>query len=204
MGARVAHVQVTVRVTGGTTAGRRLAAVGGPNVLEVLGEISLHGTSSMPQQTHLAAPAAPGDTEITVADAAQWLPGEEVFLTSTGHDWQAAEYATVAACNGTAVTLQAPLRFAHFGAPEAFRDDAIGSKTKFSGLENRAQVLLLTRSITIEGGGEERDGKGAKILMSELVVETEARGVPVTSMCVPSGAVSLQSLRLCCRAVSDF
>eukprot|EP00892_Ulva_mutabilis_P008257 jgi/Ulvmu1/5803/UM025_0058.1 len=175
--------KVTIRITGETrraSTGRRLSAVGGSNILEMLGEVSLHGTSSMPQQTHLAAPASPGDIQITLTDPAQWRPGEEVFLTSTGFDWQAAEYAIVSACNGTAVTLQAPLRYSHFGAPDLFRDDAISNKTKFEGLENRAQVLLLTRSITVEGGGGERDGKGAKILVTELEVQREERGVPTT------------------------
>lgn len=149
----------------------------------MLGAISLHGTSSQPQATHLAAPVAPGDSVINVTDAAQWQPGEEIFLTSTGHSWEEAEYAIVAACNGTTVTLASPLRFAHFGAADMFRDAAITNKTKFEGMDNRAQVLLLTRSITIEGGGEERDGRGAKLLVTELEVEREDRGIPVTTMC---------------------
>ena len=182
-------MQVTLRV--GSTAqqrapvARRLSAIGGPSILEVLGKINLHGTSSLPQRSHLAAPAAAGDAEIFVTESALWQPGEEIFLTSTGHDYREAEYALVASCNGTTVTLQAPLRFSHFGAPDIFRDDSISNKTKFSGMENRAQVLLMTRSITIDGGGEARSGRGAKMLIAELESETEERGIPVTTMCVP-------------------
>lgn len=164
--------------------------MGGSNVLEVLGDINLYGASSLPQTTHLAVPAAPGDTAITVTDAAQWQPGEEIFLTSTGHSWEEAEYAIIVACNGTTVTLAEPLRFGHFGAADMFRDAAISAKTKFEGMETRAQVLLLTRSITIEGGGE-RDGHGAKMFVSELEVQRQERGLTLTTMCASLGNIPL-------------
>ena len=159
--------------------------MGGSNVVKILGDVKLHGNSSLPQTTHLAVPAAPGDTVITVTDNAHWIAGEEIFLTSTGHSWEEAEYATVVECNGMTVVLKQPLKFAHFGAKDRFQDDAINNKTKYTGIENRAQVLLLTRSITIEGGGEERGGFGAKMFVSELEVKREERGLPVTSMCAP-------------------
>lgn len=165
----------------GTAEARRLY-VGGSNVVQVLGDISLHGSSSLPQSTHLGAPAARGDTSITVTEIANWLPGEEIFLTSTGHSWGEAEYATVVECNGNSITLKEPLRFEHFGAMDVFRDDAIVSKTKYGGLENRAQVLLLTRSITIDGGGIEHNGAGAKMFVSELEVMREERGLPIKTM----------------------
>lgn len=174
------------------TMNARRLYVGGSNVMEVMGDIRLYGTSSQPQATHLAAPAAPGDTVITLTEPAAWQPGEEVFLTATGHSWEESEYATVTECVGTSVTLAAPLRFAHFGAPDLFRDPAMTAKTKFAGLENRAQVLLMTRSITVEGNGEARDGLGAKMFVTEMSEERVERGLTITSMC----ALRVMSCRL--------
>lgn len=64
--------------------------------------------------TTTAAPAAPGDTNVKVADVSNLAAGQPIF-TGTGAD---IEYGTIssvgtAGADGTGVTLTAPLRFAH-------------------------------------------------------------------------------------------
>ncbi|HZC74051.1 MAG TPA: PKD domain-containing protein, partial [Jatrophihabitans sp.] len=62
-----------------------------------------------PGMTTLAAPAAAGDTAVTVADATNLTAGQPIFV-DTGAN---IEYGQIQSINGTVVTLAAPLKAAH-------------------------------------------------------------------------------------------
>ncbi len=103
--------------------------------------------------TNLAGPAAAGDRSITVADATGWRIGDEIVVTPTEpttpgeEDQRYAEHhdrRTVTALQGTAVTLDEPLEFAH---------PAI---TVRPGVTHQAEVLNLTRNVVVEGTPEGR------------------------------------------------
>jgi hypothetical protein len=64
--------------------------------------------------TTTAAPAAPGDTTVKVADVSNLAPGEPVFIgTGGGIEYDAIQSVGTAGAGGTGVTLASPLRLAH-------------------------------------------------------------------------------------------
>ena len=64
--------------------------------------------------TATAAPAAPGDTNVKVADVTNLAPGQPVFIdTGSGIEYDAIQSVGTAGASGTGVTLTSPLRFSH-------------------------------------------------------------------------------------------
>ena len=64
--------------------------------------------------TTTAAPAAAGDTSVTVADATSLTAGEPVFIdTGANIEYDAIQSVGTAGAGGTEVTLASPLRFTH-------------------------------------------------------------------------------------------
>jgi hypothetical protein len=76
----------------------------------------------------------------------------------------------------------APLVHKHFGAPTAFTDAAISAKTKFTEVDTRAYVILLTRSISVVGENGD-DLWGPVIRVGEERERTNSNGLAGELMC---------------------
>jgi cell migration-inducing and hyaluronan-binding protein len=105
------------------------------------GRLELHGESRL-AWTRLAQTAAVGATQITLLQAPNWRVGDRIVLASTDFDPFQAEEATITAVSGSSVTFDTPLRYAHWGVMQTVSGVQ---------LDERAEVGLLTRVITIQG-----------------------------------------------------
>jgi len=110
----------------------------GTKLLGVMGGVlDLHGE---PRKgwTKLASSAPAGARQITVLDASGWRVGDRIVLASTDYNPRQAEVRTIQAIAGNTLTLDAPLKYPHFG------------EVTF-GVDQRGEVGLLTRNILIRG-----------------------------------------------------
>ena len=114
------------------------------------GRLELHGKVRR-SWTTLAETAASGATTIRLADPA-WRPGDRLVVAPTNYTLHQTEEVTVAARDGDVLTLAEPLEYEHFCGKERFRGAT---------LVECAEVGLLTRNITIQGGPlSELSGQG--------------------------------------------
>lgn len=106
------------------------------------GRLDMHGAMPGPAWTRLSTSADIGTTQITLADDTGWQVGDEIVITSTDFEAHQAETAIITAIDGTSITLDHPLQYAHYGQQQQF-----GTRI----VENRAEVGLLNRNIVIRG-----------------------------------------------------
>ncbi|MEM9997326.1 MAG: G8 domain-containing protein [Bacteroidota bacterium] len=109
------------------------------------GSIAIHGhRRDAVSWTVLDAHVRPGDTEIVLARAVDWRPGDRIVVAPSGYSPFEAEMRTVAnvSGNGKRVTLTEPLAYRHFGEVQTIEGRTI---------DMRAEVGLLTRDILIQG-----------------------------------------------------
>ena len=179
-------LQIRIRFHGGKTTppARRLQNDMGVNnkYWGILGNVSLHGSSAAVTVTTLAAAAQAGTSTITTTDAPAWQPGDEIFITSTGHAYDNHDHAIVSSVSGNVVSLSGQLQHAHFGSASPFTDASIASKTKFSSADTRARVVLLSRSIVVENV-DEGDGWGPAIVVGQEVESWVENGLTYKKMC---------------------
>jgi hypothetical protein len=117
----------------------------GTKVIGVMsgGRLELHGhRRDALSWTRLDAHARPGDTRLTLAEAADWRPGDQIAIAPSGFDAREAERVTVTAVSGREVSFTPALRYRHWGELQTF-----DGRT----LDQRATVGLLTRDIVIRG-----------------------------------------------------
>lgn len=128
----------------------------GAHVLGVRGGIlDLHGAGEGPTWTRLAATATPASTRISLAQPVAWRAGDRIVLAATDLTPDHAEEATIAAVDGTTVTLTAPLQHTHWATSETY-----GGRT----LEQRAEVGLLSHPIVVRGADDaQTTGMGGQI-----------------------------------------
>jgi cell migration-inducing and hyaluronan-binding protein len=127
----------------------------GNKMIGVSGTIDMHGQHRV-GWTHLAATAAAGATTLSLATAAGWHAGERIVLASSDYDGTRAEEAVIATTSGTSVTLTAPLHFAHSGVTMMVHGVSV---------DERAEVGLLTRNITIQGDTGTTPGYGGHMMI---------------------------------------
>ena len=121
--------------------------------LGVTGVLELHGASRGVSWTRLTQTAQAGASLIFLDAATQWRTGDSIVLASTDFDPAHAETATVASVTGQAVTLTGPLKYEHWGRI-------------VSGVDERAEVGLLTRSVVIQGdAASARGGAGGQVMV---------------------------------------
>ncbi|MCW2971885.1 MAG: hypothetical protein JWN72_158 [Thermoleophilia bacterium] len=114
----------------------------GDKVLGVMGgTLELHG-QRRPGWTKLAATAAKGATQITLATSPGWRVGDRIAIASTDYDRKQSEEFTITAVSGATLTLDKPLAWMHFGVLQTIAGRSV---------DERAEVGLLTRNITFEG-----------------------------------------------------
>lgn len=89
----------------------------GPN-----GVLDLFGHLYQPTWTRLAATAAVGATQLSLAEPVDWQPGQQIVVaTSARVDYpylDQNEVRTIVAASGTSVTLDRALTYPHYGGPE--------------------------------------------------------------------------------------
>ena len=120
------------------------------------GELELHSRERL-SWTRLAQTAAPGATQLVLAEAPGWSAGDRIVVAPSGFSQHEAESRVVQRIEGTTVTLDAPLAHRHVGEP-----------LRIAGIdvERRAEVGLLTRGIRIEGDeASEESGIGGHVIV---------------------------------------
>ena len=129
----------------------------GAKVLAVFpgGALELHGDTRL-GWTRLAAGAPAGSTTLLLSDAMSWRTGDRIVVASTDYDPGQAEEAVITTASPTSVTIQAPLRFSHWG-----RTQSVAGRT----IDERAEVGLLTRNIAIQGDSQSTGGFGGHTIV---------------------------------------
>ena len=127
--------QATITLTD-TVPGEDVSTMGDRGILLMGGTLNLHGNREH-TWTKLAKTAEAGSSQIEVLDASEWRVGDEIVLASTDFNPRQAEKRRIAAISGTAITLDRPLEYMHFG------------EITF-GVDERGEVGLLTRNIRIQ------------------------------------------------------
>eukprot|EP01113_Clastostelium_recurvatum_P039916 TRINITY_DN614_c0_g1_i1.p1 TRINITY_DN614_c0_g1~~TRINITY_DN614_c0_g1_i1.p1 ORF type:complete len:1844 (-),score=383.73 TRINITY_DN614_c0_g1_i1:116-5647(-) len=118
--------------------------------ISVFGTIGLHGAKYSPTWTRLAMTANPGDQTIFIQDTVNWQVGQTIVITTTevkdSRDWHRNEERIITAILRTslgaagqnsvitAIQLNTPLDYKHFG-----------------GKEYQAEVALLSRNVVVQG-----------------------------------------------------
>ncbi len=137
------------------------------------GVIDLHGESRT-SWTKLSATAELGATQINVIEASNWRVGDRIVIAPTDFQPLEAEERTVKAISGTTITLDAPLEYRHWGKVQTL--GATGET-----MDERAEVALLSRNITIRGDNLPGSSFGAHTMyMTGSTVRM--RGVEITGM----------------------
>ncbi len=145
----------------------------GAKVLAVIsGSLDLHGETRVPW-TRLAANAAAGATQIQLNGPIDWRPGDRIVLASTDFDPLQAEEMVISQVQGNQVTLQNPLRYAHWGQLQT-----LGGRQ----LDERAEVGLLSRNIVIQGDSASLTGGFGGHLMVIQGAVARVEGVELTRM----------------------
>ncbi|MEL7159733.1 MAG: G8 domain-containing protein [Bacteroidota bacterium] len=117
------------------------------------GALSIHGTAAAKRSwTQLDGNLYAGDQQLRLAESTDWAVGEEIAIAPSGYDPYQAERVTITAISDRDVSFEPALHYAHFGERQEFAGRTV---------DERAEVGLLTRNITIQGpesAPEERYG----------------------------------------------
>ena len=130
------------------------------------GTLNLHGNVTN-TWTKLAKTAEAGATSIEVLNAAQWKAGDEIVLASTDYDPRQTERRTIAAITGSAITLDKPLKYMHFG------------KITFN-VDERGEVGLLTRNIKVQASEDAEQTSFGGHIMAMVTSKMYVDGVELT------------------------
>ena len=146
----------------GPDAGDETANMGmGAKFIAVMngGTLDLHGASRGASWLKIGATAAKGSKTITLERAPGWRVGDRLAIASSDFDPKQAEEAVITAVSGASVTLAAALKTMHYGQLQSF-----GTRT----LDERAEVALLDRNITIRGdSASSTGGYGGHIMVMD-------------------------------------
>ena len=148
--------------------GEDVNTMGDRGILLMRGTLNLHGDREH-SWTKLAKTAEAGSARIEVLDARGWRVGDEIVLASTDFDPRQAERRRIAAVSGTAITLDRPLDYMHFG------------EITF-GVDERGEVGLLTRNIRIEASEDSLESYFGGHIMAMAGSEMYVSGVELNRM----------------------
>jgi len=132
--------KATITLTNRVPDEEPMKGMGDRGIMITGGTLNLHGNRTN-AWTKLARTATAGSTSIQVLDASGWRAGDEIVLASTDFNPRQAERRRIAAIKGNAITLDRPLEYMHFG------------EITF-GVDERGEVGLLTRNITIQASDD--------------------------------------------------
>jgi len=133
----------------GTGTGDAITGMG-TRVIGVLpnARLELHGQTRN-AWTRLSGSVATGATTITLSQDVDWRVGDRIVIAPSGFDPFQAEHRRIAAVAGRVLTLDQPLQYPHYGEIQQIAGRAV---------DERAEVGLLSRNITIQGAGTLIDG----------------------------------------------
>ena len=149
--------------------GTKVLGVGG------MGTLQLYGKPVNKTWSLLASDAVVGATEITLTQpvSSDWAAGDKIYIASTNRDPTQGEEVTVASVSADrlTITLTTALAHSHAGHVESVPHDLapyagadipaeVGTSTVPTKVEMRAEVMKLTRSITISGNSPSDLGVG--------------------------------------------
>jgi cell surface hyaluronidase len=126
----------------GSDTSQNIMNMGTKGILSMGGVLELFGESNRTSWTRLGAHANKGANSISVLEANNWRVGDKIAIASTDYNSRQAEKFTISAISGNNITLNAALKYNHFGQTQSF-----AGKT----LESRAEVALLSRNVTLRG-----------------------------------------------------
>ena len=129
----------------------------GSKVLAVFpgGTLDIHGEKRL-GWTRLATTAPPGATTLSLLEPTTWRIGDRIVIASTDFDPAEAEEAVVTAASATSVTLDRALRNEHWGTVQ----QVVGRS-----IDERAEVGLPTRNITVQGDSTSSNGFGGHLII---------------------------------------
>ncbi len=124
----------------------------------VHGKLELYGDDTGRAWTRLSSTAPAGATSITVDDAGGWKAGDVIAIASTDYYlpyWdrpepldRRLEVRTLTRVDGNRLEFADGLTYEHFGETQRFGNQAQFPTTT---LESRAEVMRLTRNVTVRG-----------------------------------------------------
>ncbi len=138
----------------GTSGNPDVAGIGN-KLIGVSGRLELHG-EKRGGWTHLDGTAAQGASSVTLVRNPGWRVGDRIVLASSDYNQSRTEEAVITAVSGRTLTLAAPLAREHFG--EVLTVNGVP-------LDERAEVGLLSRNITIQGDTGSTPGFGGHIIV---------------------------------------
>ncbi|MEO6389377.1 MAG: G8 domain-containing protein [Croceibacterium sp.] len=142
--------------------------MGDRGIMMLNGTLELHGDRTN-TWTKLTKTAQAGSTRIEVINADAWRKGDVIVLASTDFDPHQAERRTIAAVSGTALTLDEPLQYMHFGDVTY-------------GVDERGEVGLLTRNIKIQASADAESSYFGGHIMAMPGSQVHISGVELTRM----------------------
>ena len=129
-------------------------------MIGVLGGLDLHGATRGTTWTRLAAFAASGQNSILLVEPVDWIPNDEIIITTTDSNIAHTERHRIASnVNGTTIRTVAPLTYNHIVIQEILG----------SGQEIRvaAVVGLLTRNVRVINQASSSSLSGVRILITQ-------------------------------------
>lgn len=133
----------------------------GNKIIANTGTIKMYGNKRTDTLTRLHEPALKGSTSIMVAPGLEIFEGDRLGLPPTSFDINAGDYANVTSYDTETgeITLEQPLEFYHWGAPESTGDF-------YNGVDMRGEVVILSRNIVIKGTSQ--DNWGCQMLSADV------------------------------------
>lgn len=141
----------------------------GTKVIGVMdGTLDLHGEARK-SWTKLAATAQKGSDRLTVEGPTGWRVGDRIVVASTDYDPLQAEEATISAVAGDTVTLDKTLANTHWGTVQTIDGRPV---------DERAEVALLSRNVTVEGEeASSTGGFGGQIMVMDGTARIDGTGL---------------------------
>jgi hypothetical protein len=81
----------------------------------VFGGLDLHGTPRAVQWTKLQQSANMGAESVVLAEEVDWLPGEQIMITTSSYDGEETEIRRIVSVESNNVILDSPLDHNHLG-----------------------------------------------------------------------------------------
>jgi hypothetical protein len=132
----------------------------GSKIIANIGRLNFYGSPRKSKMTRLKAPAAIGDTTITVettgddGNAIDFKVGDRIAIAPTDIKYDRGETRNITAISGGTITLDSALTWYHFGAASSTKSSYENLYSKASernpytqSVDIRGEVVLLTRNI---------------------------------------------------------
>jgi hypothetical protein len=159
-----------------TVPGENIMQMGDKGIIVMGGALELHGERRV-GWTRLTSTAEAGSSTLHFETEPGWRVGDKVAIASTDFDPGQDEEREIASVSGKTVTLTQPLKYTHYGQTQTVAGCPV---------EERAEVALLTRNVTIEGEETSSEGGfGGQIMgMDDMGEKATMRveGVEMTRM----------------------